>query len=153
RCATPLHGSVRHKSPPEPKAAAPDRRPLRWSPTGVASRRQNLAECELQRSFLPPESKMFGHKRITLLRSPTRGIQESGVSKAGIMVELSPAIGRLGDKIMKASITLAVLLLSLSPAAAQYGALQPGPYGTGLYGTGSNPNSHYVQPYVRSNGT
>jgi hypothetical protein len=54
---------------------------------------------------------------------------------------------------MKMSITLAAFLLSLSPAAAQYGTPQPGSYGTGLYGTGSNPSSHYVQPYVRSNGS
>ncbi len=53
---------------------------------------------------------------------------------------------------MKTSITLAALLLSLSPAVAQlYGT--PQPYGTGLYGTGSNPNSHYVQPHFNSNGT
>src|SRR5215470_14087957 len=62
------------------------------------------------------------------------------------------AFCQLGDKIMKASITLAAFLLSFSPAAAQYYGTQQ-PYGTGLYGTGSNPNSHYVQPYVRSNGT
>jgi len=29
---------------------------------------------------------MFGHKRITLLRPPTRGIQESGALKAGIIL-------------------------------------------------------------------
>ena len=70
------------------------------------------------------------------------------------MVELMPAFCRLGDKIMKASLTLAALLLSLCPAAAQlYGSPQTGPYGTGLSGTGSNPNSHYVQPHVNSNGT
>jgi hypothetical protein len=53
---------------------------------------------------------------------------------------------------MKTSLALAAFLLSLSPAAAQYGTQQPS-YGTGLYGTGSNPNSHYVQPHVNSNGT
>lgn len=25
--------------------------------------------------------------------------------------------------------------------------------GSGLYGTGSNPNNHYVQPHITSNGT
>jgi len=70
------------------------------------------------------------------------------------MVRLVPAFCQLGDKIMKISLTLTALLLGLSPAAAQYyGAPQPGNYGTGLYGTGSNPNSHYVQPHVNSNGT
>jgi hypothetical protein len=54
---------------------------------------------------------------------------------------------------MKTSITLVALLLSLSPAAAQLsGTQQPGS-GAGLYGTGSNPNSHYVQPHYNSNGT
>jgi len=62
------------------------------------------------------------------------------------------AFWRLGDKIMKTSITLAALLLSFNPAAAQYYGTSHN-YGTGLYGTGANPNSHYVQPYVRSNGT
>jgi hypothetical protein len=61
-----------------------------------------------------------------------------------------PAFCQLGDTIMKLSLTFATLLLSLSPAAAQfYGTQQSHP---GLYGTGSNPNSHYVQPYFRSNG-
>jgi hypothetical protein len=70
------------------------------------------------------------------------------------VVEFTPAFCRLGDKIMKTSLTLVAFLLSLSPATAQlYGTPQPGTYGTGLYGTGSNPNSHYVQPHYNSNGT
>ena len=70
------------------------------------------------------------------------------------MTKMLPAFCRLGDKIVKASLALVALLSSLSPAAAQsYGTQQPGPYGTGLYGTGSNPNSHYVQPHFNSNGT
>jgi hypothetical protein len=36
----------------------------------------------------------------------------------------------------------AVLALSVTTASAQY-----------LYGTGSNPNNHYVSPHTTSNGT
>ena len=52
---------------------------------------------------------------------------------------------------MKAIITAAILIASASAASAQYTG-QPS-IGGGLYGTGSNPNSHYVQPYVRQDGT
>lgn len=40
----------------------------------------------------------------------------------------------------------AVLAVSTIPAAAQYRSY-------GGYGTGSNPNSHYVQPHFNSNGS
>ena len=56
---------------------------------------------------------------------------------------------------MKLAIIAIALALSATAASAQYGS-----YGTrsnsgctGLYGTGSNPNSHYVQPHFNSNGT
>jgi hypothetical protein len=55
---------------------------------------------------------------------------------------------------MKTSGALLVLLLGLSRAAAQlYGPSQQPGLQPGLYGTGSNPNSHYVQPHYNSNGT
>jgi hypothetical protein len=49
----------------------------------------------------------------------------------------------------KFMLALALVIASASIASAQL-------YGTqnnGLYGTGSNPNSHYVNPYTRSDGT
>jgi len=43
-----------------------------------------------------------------------------------------------------------VLLAGLKAAAeAQYG----NSYGSSVYGTGTNPNNHYVNPYTRSDGT
>ena len=39
-----------------------------------------------------------------------------------------------------------VLAANASAASAQY-------YGSGLYGTGSNPNAHVVRPYVTQQGT
>ena len=51
---------------------------------------------------------------------------------------------------MKYLISLAVVVAGVSTAAAQYGTMQPN-YGAG-YGTGSNPNSHYVQPYATQSG-
>ena len=55
---------------------------------------------------------------------------------------------------MKTIIGIALLTLSITSAPAQlYGSTYGAPNtGTG-YGTGSNPNSHYVQPHVNSNGT
>jgi len=50
---------------------------------------------------------------------------------------------------MKALCALALLMCSAAASAwtqSQYG-------GSGLYGTGSNPNSHFVSPYVNSHGT
>jgi hypothetical protein len=45
---------------------------------------------------------------------------------------------------MKTSLTaIAVLLLTVAGASAQYGG----------FGTGSNPSNHYVQGYTRNNGT
>jgi hypothetical protein len=46
---------------------------------------------------------------------------------------------------MRIILALAVLAAGISVAAAQYV--------NGGYGTGSNPNGHYVQPHVNSNGT
>jgi hypothetical protein len=52
---------------------------------------------------------------------------------------------------MKSVVGIALLALSISSAAAQqYGWQQSSER---AYGTGSNPNSHYVEPYVKSNGT
>jgi hypothetical protein len=42
---------------------------------------------------------------------------------------------------MKSVLALALVVASVSTASAQY-----------LSGTGSNPNSHYVQPHFNSNG-
>jgi hypothetical protein len=47
---------------------------------------------------------------------------------------------------------LAIVVASVTGASAQlYGTQSPS--SGGLYGTGSNPNSHYVNPYTRDNGT
>ena len=51
---------------------------------------------------------------------------------------------------MKYLIALSLLIASPCAAFAQYN-LQP-TFGGG-YGTGSNPNSHYVRPYTTHNGT
>ncbi len=51
---------------------------------------------------------------------------------------------------MKTLFVLAALFASVSAASAQYGTQ---PNGSGLYGTGSNPNSHYVSPYTTQSGT
>jgi hypothetical protein len=49
---------------------------------------------------------------------------------------------------MKTVFVFAVVLATVTTASAQlYGT------GTGLYGTGSNPNTHTVQPYVTPQGT
>ena len=109
-------------------------------------------------------AKRYRSKRKSTVTVPVSSRQNGETEKAQryhrtcggrpLMVGLMPAFCPRGDKIMKASITLAALLLSLSSATAQfYGTQQPGPYGAGLYGTGSNPNSHYVQPHFNSNGT
>lgn len=52
---------------------------------------------------------------------------------------------------MKIIFAFALLIPSVTGASAQngYGTLSPN-YG---YGTGSNPNSHNVSPYTRSDGT
>lgn len=60
---------------------------------------------------------------------------------------------------MRFAIVAAVLLAGVSTASAQYSGLYGGSHsgglygGNSLYGTGSNPSSHYVRPYYRSNGT
>jgi hypothetical protein len=49
---------------------------------------------------------------------------------------------------MKTAFALVALLATVSTASAQlYGT------GTGLYGTGSNPNMHTVRPYITQQGT
>jgi hypothetical protein len=45
---------------------------------------------------------------------------------------------------MKVVLALTLLIASVATASAQY---------LGMSGTGSNSNSHYVQPHVNSNGT
>lgn len=52
---------------------------------------------------------------------------------------------------MKKLAIVGILLIGSSGAAfAQY---HSNPYGTGLYGTGSNPNSTYHQGYTTNQGT
>lgn len=51
---------------------------------------------------------------------------------------------------MKIILGIALLLASVVGASAQYGGT--GSSG-GLYGTGSNPSSHYVSPYTTPSGT
>jgi len=53
---------------------------------------------------------------------------------------------------MKAIIVLAFLLATTVAASAQYTTRSYGGYGTGLYGSGSNPSSHYVQPHYTTQG-
>jgi len=54
------------------------------------------------------------------------------------------SIAERGDETMKIAIAIALLAVGIVPAAAQY---------NGSYGTGSNPSSHYTQPYVNSHDT
>lgn len=58
---------------------------------------------------------------------------------------------------MRRVYVFAALLVLGAPglAQAQYYGTQNYGYGSGYggYGTGSNPNSHYVQPHFNSNGT
>jgi hypothetical protein len=49
-------------------------------------------------------------------------------------------------------VTLSVLTMGSSVAQAQFAGQGTG-YGTDLYGTGSNPKSHYVQPHTTYTGT
>lgn len=60
----------------------------------------------------------------------------------------------MGDK-MKIAICVAALLLTAGAANAQYyGSTRNNSFGsTGSYGTGSNPNSHYVAPSTSQQGT
>lgn len=48
------------------------------------------------------------------------------------------------------TIVLTAMALSVTAASAQYLGHSHGGWG---YGTGSNPSSHYVRPYTRSDGT
>jgi hypothetical protein len=73
-----------------------------------------------------------------------------------VWLVLSPAKG-MGEANMKTTFGIALLLLSATAAAAQYGTSQNGLYGhgtnhNGLSGTGSNPSNHYVQPHATSSG-
>ena len=52
----------------------------------------------------------------------------------------------------KLAIALVLVVASVTAASAQYGSNSQSPYG-GTYGTGSNPNSHYVSPYTTQSGT
>jgi hypothetical protein len=55
---------------------------------------------------------------------------------------------------MKYIIALSFLIASgAMTALAQYGTMQPSLGGTYGYGTGSNPNSHTVNPYQTQSGT
>ena len=54
---------------------------------------------------------------------------------------------------MKNIIALGLLIAGGTAAIAQYGTMQPSLGGTQGYGTGSNPNSHYVSPYTTPSGT
>jgi len=53
---------------------------------------------------------------------------------------------------MKLVITLAALTLATTAASAQFNA-RNNSYGASGYGTGSNPQSHYVQPHTAPNGS
>ena len=48
---------------------------------------------------------------------------------------------------------LALLVASGASASAQNGIMQQNLGGTYNYGTGSNPNKHYVQPHTNQNGS
>jgi hypothetical protein len=52
---------------------------------------------------------------------------------------------------MKIVFAVALVIASVGGASAQYLGNSQG--GSGLNGTGSNPNSHSVSPYVNSHGT
>jgi hypothetical protein len=52
---------------------------------------------------------------------------------------------------MKTILAIALLVAGATTASAQlYGSQNNN---SGLYGTGSNPSSHYVSPYTNSHGT
>jgi hypothetical protein len=51
---------------------------------------------------------------------------------------------------MKTAILIVLLIAGTSAANAQYHSNN---YGTKTYGTGSNPSSHTVSPYVTNQGT
>jgi hypothetical protein len=52
---------------------------------------------------------------------------------------------------MKMLVAFALVLAGVGSASAQYLGSTFG--GSGMSGTGSNPNSHYVSPHTNSNGT
>jgi len=55
---------------------------------------------------------------------------------------------------MRIALAAGLIALMTTAAPAQYQQPNQGLYGSGgLYGTGSNPESHYVQPYIRQDGT
>jgi hypothetical protein len=55
---------------------------------------------------------------------------------------------------MKTVLVVAMLIgASATSAFAQYINQNQNTYGGSGYGTGSNPNSHYVSPYTNSHGT
>jgi hypothetical protein len=51
---------------------------------------------------------------------------------------------------MRFILALTIIVGSASGAFAQYGTRST--YGSGLYGTGSNPSSHYARPYTTQSG-
>jgi uncharacterized membrane protein len=53
---------------------------------------------------------------------------------------------------MKIALACALVIASVTTVSAQTN-IWGGSTGSGLYGTGSNPNSHYVSPHTNSNGT
>lgn len=54
---------------------------------------------------------------------------------------------------MKTALILAVLIGGTSLAIAQTYYGHHGGFGSPIYGIGSNPQSHYVHSYIRSDGT
>ena len=54
---------------------------------------------------------------------------------------------------MKLAIAAFALVFTATAASAQYATQNSYGSSGGLYGTGSNPNSHYVQPHYNSNGS
>ena len=53
---------------------------------------------------------------------------------------------------MKTILSVAVILATVTAASAQYGYGTQPSYSSGLNGTGSNPNSHYVSPHTTQSG-
>lgn len=68
--------------------------------------------------------------------------------------DTAPKAGRSGRGFMKTLLAMAAAIVAMGTCAAhaQFAGQGTG-YGTNLYGTGSNPNSHYVQPHTNRNGS
>jgi hypothetical protein len=88
----------------------------------------------------------------------SRQAQRRGISRENLVLRngSSLADARPRGTIMSRIIAAAALLGALTCVAqadSLYGRRSGSGYGLGLHGTGSNPNSHYVAPDIRSGGT